>query len=67
MKSAFSSIWSSVMPISSSSFSSGFQEGSVVSMAEFRELGGVECVVCVGDVTFGGMMDCGCCVGVWCL
>jgi hypothetical protein len=60
MKSAFSSIWSSVIPIASNSFSSGCHDGSVVSIAEFLELGAVEKVLCDGDVMFaGGMMDCG--------
>jgi hypothetical protein len=60
MKSAFSSIWSSVMPMASSSFSSGCHDGSVVSMAELRELVAVEWLLCEGEATFaGGMMDCG--------
>jgi hypothetical protein len=60
MKSAFSSIWSSVMPIASNSFSRGCHDGSVVSMAEFLELGGGEKVLCDGETMFaGGMMDCG--------
>lgn len=67
MKSAFSSIWSSVIPISSSSFSNGCHEGSLVSMAELRVLLTLDWLVVVGEVTLGGMMDCGCCVGVECL
>jgi hypothetical protein len=60
MKSAFSSIWSSVIPIASSSFSNGCHDGSVVSIAELLELGGAEKVLCEGDIMFaGGMMDCG--------
>jgi hypothetical protein len=60
MKSAFSSIWSSVIPIASSSFSSGCHDGSVVSIAELLELGAGEKVLCDGDTIFaGGMMDCG--------
>lgn len=62
MKSAFSSIWSSVMPMASSSLSSGCHDGSVVSIAEFLELGAVEKVLCDGDVSVmlaGGIMDCG--------
>jgi hypothetical protein len=62
MKSAFSSIWSSVMPIASNSFSRGCHEGSVVSMAELLALGGLGWLLCVGDTTFmlgGGIMDCG--------
>jgi hypothetical protein len=60
MKSAFSSIWSSVMPIASSSFSSGRHDGSVVSMAELRALVALEWLLCTGDVRLaGGMMDCG--------
>jgi hypothetical protein len=62
MKSAFSSIWSSVIPIASNSFSSGCHDGSVVSMAELRELGAVdmvEKVLCDGDTMLaGGMIDC---------
>lgn len=59
MKSAFSSIWSSVIPIPSNSFSNGCQEGSVVSIAELRVLDAFEWLVWEGDVTLGGMMDCG--------
>jgi hypothetical protein len=60
MKSAFSSIWSSVMPMASSSFKSGCHDGSVVSMAELRALVALEWVLCTGDVTLvGGMMDAG--------
>jgi hypothetical protein len=62
MKSAFSSIWSSVMPIASNSFSSGCHEGSVVSIAELRALVALEWLLCDGDTTLtagGGMMDCG--------
>jgi hypothetical protein len=62
MKSAFSSIWSSVMPMASSSFSKGCHEGSVVSMAEFLALVALEWLLCDGDVTVtaaGGRMDCG--------
>jgi hypothetical protein len=60
MKSAFSSIWSSVMPIASNSFRSGCHDGSVVSIAELRELVVLEWLLCDGDVTLaGGMMDCG--------
>jgi hypothetical protein len=60
MKSAFSSIWSSVIPIASSSFSNGCHDGSVVSIAELLELGGAEKVLCEGDIMLaGGMMDCG--------
>ena len=58
MNSAFSSIWSSVMPICSSSFSSGCQDGSVVSMAEVCLLDAAE--FSVGDVTLnslGGRID----------
>lgn len=61
MKSAFSSIWSSVMPMASSSFSSGCHEGSVVSMAEFL-LVALEWLLCDGDARLmddGGIMDCG--------
>ena len=64
MKSAFSSIWSSVMPMASSSFSSGCHDGSVVSIAELRALVAFEWLLCTGEATFaGGMMDCGggCC------
>ena len=43
------------MPISRSSFSRGCQEGSVVSIAEFRELGALGGVERVGEVTFGEM------------
>jgi hypothetical protein len=62
MKSAFSSIWSSVMPMASSSFSSGFHDGSVVSMAESRELDGFIKLGCDGDgdatlTLVGGIMD----------
>lgn len=62
MKSAFSSIWSSVMPMASSSFSRGCHEGSVVSMAELRALVALEWLLCDGDTTLtagGGMMECG--------
>jgi hypothetical protein len=60
IKSAFSSIWSSVMPMASNSFRSGCHDGSVVSMAEFRALVALEWVLCTGDVTLvGGMMDAG--------
>lgn len=62
MKSAFSSIWSSVMPIANSSFRSGCHDGSVVSIAELLELGALEKVLCDGDVRVmlaGGIMDCG--------
>jgi hypothetical protein len=49
-----------VIPIASSSFSSGCHDGSVVSMAELRELGALEKVLCDGDVMFaGGIIDCG--------
>ena len=59
MKSAFSSIWSSVMPMASSSLSSGCHEGSVVSIAELRALVALEWLLCTGDVTLaGGMMEC---------
>lgn len=60
IKSAFSSIWSSVMPMASSSLSSGCHEGSVVSIAELRALVALEWLLCEGDVSdVGGMMDCG--------
>ena len=60
MKSAFSSIWSSVIPIASSSFNRGCHDGSVVSMAELRALVALEWVLCTGDVTLtGGIMDAG--------
>jgi hypothetical protein len=59
MKSAFSSIWSSVIPIASSSLRSGCHDGSVVSIAELRELGAGEKLLCDGEMTFdGGIMDC---------
>jgi hypothetical protein len=57
MKSAFSSIWSSVMPISNSSLSSGCHDGSVVSIAELLVLDALEWLVCEGEVTFGGIID----------
>jgi hypothetical protein len=58
MKSAFSSIWSSVMPMVSSSLSSGCHEGSLVSIADDF----------VGEATAGGgIMDCGCWWLDWCL
>jgi len=66
IKSAFSSIWSSVMPIASSSFSSGCHDGSVVSMAELLALVALEWLLCEGDTTVmagGGMMDEGGCAG----
>lgn len=60
MKSAFSSIWSSVMPMASNSLSRGCHEGSVVSMAELRALVAVEWVLWEGDaMAAGGMMDWG--------
>lgn len=60
MKSAFSSIWSSVIPIASSSFSKGCHEGSVVSIAELLALVAFEWLLCDGDVMLvGGMMDVG--------
>jgi hypothetical protein len=60
MKSAFSSIWSSVMPMASSSFSNGCHDGSVVSIAELLALVALEWLLCEGEVMFaGGMMDCG--------
>lgn len=61
MKSAFSSIWSSVMPIANSSFNSGCHEGSLVSMAELLALVALEWLLCEGDTTLmagGGIMDC---------
>jgi hypothetical protein len=49
------------MPIASSSLSNGCHDGSVVSMAELRELDTLEWLVwAVGEVTLvGGMMDAG--------
>jgi hypothetical protein len=46
--------------MTSSSFSSGCHDGSVVSIAELFALAIVGTVLCEGDVTFaGGMIDCG--------
>jgi hypothetical protein len=59
MKSAFSSIWSSVIPISINSFNNGCQDGSVVSIAELLVLDAFECVFCEGEVTLGGMIEWG--------
>jgi hypothetical protein len=61
MKSAFSSIWSSVMPIVSNSFSSGCHDGSVVSIAELLVLVALEWLLCEGETTTfaGGRIDCG--------
>lgn len=59
MKSAFSSIWSSVIPIASKSFSKGCHEGSVVSIAELRVLEALERLFCEGELTVGGIIDCG--------
>lgn len=58
MKSAFSSIWSSVIPMANSSLSKGCHEGSVVSIAELRALVALEWLLCTGEVTEGGMMEC---------
>lgn len=64
MKSAFSSIWSSVIPIASNSFRSGCHDGSVVSMPEFRALVAAEWLLCEGEVTLaGGIMEWAGCVG----
>jgi hypothetical protein len=55
------------MPMANSSFSNGCHDGSLVSMAELLALLTLEWLVAVGEVTLGGMMDCGCCTGVECL
>ena len=48
------------MPMAINSFNNGFHDGSVVSIAELRVLDAFECVFCEGDVTLGGMIECGC-------
>jgi hypothetical protein len=54
------------MPMVSSSFSNGCHDGSVVSMAELRELDILDGAVDVGEATLGGIMDAGWGAGVEC-
>jgi len=53
--------------MASNSFSKGCHDGSVVSIAELRELDRLEWLVLEGEVTVAGIMDWGCWVDEECL
>lgn len=63
IKSEFSSIWSSVIPIPSSSPKIPLHEGSTVSSDDALSRFGLTCARLTGSR--GGIIDCGCGGGTW--